>query len=102
MHWMKVIKWFLVLIIVVLLILFLVLPFFREIPNRASLYYGSLFFIMLVIISIVLLFLATPLSKEEMKIQDYRVVHYTLRVALVLAIGAVILAILLMLMLFLN
>ena len=62
---------------------------------RAGQYYGSLFFAVLLGASILLLLHVPPRSSTDKEQTNYRVVHFTLRVALTLGIGAVIVAVLL-------
>jgi len=64
----------------------------------ATLYYGWLFFAILLGTSVGLLFVASPhpMTKDtEKQERDHRVVHYTLRVSCIFAVGALIVAILL-------
>ena len=71
----------------------------------ATLYYSWLLFAILLGTSVVLLLVASPppMTKDaEKQERDHRVVHYTIRVALAFAIGAIMVAILLLLSLLLD
>ena len=61
---------------------------------NAAFYYGSLFFTVLLVGSIALLFFVATRSASEGQERDYRVIHFGLRIALTLGIGAVIVAVL--------
>ena len=82
--------------IVVVFIIGLIPYFLGDTHEKATLFYGSLFFAVLLGASISLLLLAGPHSATDGVRRDYRVVHYTLRLALAFGIGAVIVGVLLM------
>ena len=93
---METVKGYVVTIVVLVIFALGLVPYFLGATQlRAGLYYGSLFFAVLLGVSILLL-LHVPLRSSTDKEQtNYRVVHFTLRVALTLGIGAVIVAVLL-------
>ena len=71
----------------------------------ATLYYSWLLFAILLSTCVVLLLVASPrpVTKDtEKQERDHRVVHYTIRVALVFAIGAIMVAVLLLIDLLLG
>jgi len=67
---------------------------------RAGLYYGSLFFGVLLGLCIFLLLCVGQRTSTDREQTNYRVVHFTLRVAFTFGIGAVVIGILLVAALF--
>lgn len=77
-----------------------IFPFlFFAVKLPASVYYGSLFFTVLFGSSITLLMHSVPPNGNEREYRDYRVIHFTLRLAFVFGLGAVLIAILLLIFL---
>ncbi len=93
---MQTVKGYVVPIVVLVIFALGLVPYFSGATQlRAGLYYGSLFFVVLLGVSILLLLRVPLCSSTDKEQTNYRVVHFTLRVALTLGIGAVIVAVLL-------
>lgn len=76
--------------------------FWSETPLKVASYYATLFFAVLFGASILLLLRTIPYqnSGDQKRLEDHRVVHFTLRLALIFGTGAVIVATLMMAALF--
>lgn len=82
-----------ILVFPVLVFLIGIIPsIFSWLQFNATFYYGSLFFTVLLASSATLLFLANPHSANDRQERDHRVIHFELRIAFALAIGAIIIA----------
>lgn len=90
----------LLLLLALLGILFVasLVPFW--ITEDAALYYGSFFFTVLVACVAILLFFLASFSSSEHKDWDSRITVYGLRIALAFGIGAVLVAVILMIAIF--
>lgn len=89
-------RYYLVVAVALLIIFGLgLIPLIWPAAQTDALYYGWLFFVVLLGASVMLLLFAAPRSTTDREQRDYRVVHFTLRLALAFGIGAVVVAVLL-------
>lgn len=87
--------WTVAIVVALIFVIGLIPCFLGAAQIEAALYYGSLFFAVLLGASVLMLLLVAPLSTTDRGQRDYRVVHFTLRLALTFGIGAVMVGVLL-------